>query len=240
MADSRGEPILEALGLQRRYDGRLALEGLDLSLQAGQIYGLVGPDGAGKTTALRLLAGLLEPDAGRIHILGRLAEGPRDQEALRQAIGYLPADCGLYPGMSCREILDFYARCHGLPRIRRRRMVEGLLELVGLDDRADAEAAKLARAPRRRLCLAQALVHDPPILLLDEPGAGLDARSRAELAGLLAGLRGFGKAILLASHRVSELTRICDHLGLLQRGRLLPDADLKRIERGLSEGEEAS
>ncbi|MCB0216064.1 MAG: ABC transporter ATP-binding protein [Caldilineae bacterium] len=227
------EPAIVTRGLARRYGERWALAGLDLSVPRGLIYGLVGPNGAGKTTTLRLLAGLLEPSAGEAWILGQPATGPRHLDRLRQAIGYMPDFSGVYEDMRAWEYLDFYARCHGLPRSLRRRRVAGLLDLIGLSDRAQDEVGSLSRGMQQRLCLAHALVHDPAILLLDEPAAGLDPRARRELRALLRELRAMGKTIVVSSHVLSELAEVCDQVGIMERGRLVAGGALDALERDL-------
>jgi ABC-2 type transport system ATP-binding protein len=223
---------IEARGLGRAFGRSWAVAGLDLRVPASRIYGLIGPNGAGKTTTLRLLAGLLEPSAGEIRILGRPSTGLRQNDRVSHALGYMPDFFGVYEDMPAWEYLDFYARCYGLDRARRRRLVDDLLDLVRLADRRDDPVAELSRGMQQRLCLAHALVHDPPILLLDEPASGLDPRARRDLHGLLLELRARGKTILISSHNLSELADLCDEVGIMSRGRLLASGSLPELLGG--------
>lgn len=189
--------------LTKRYGRMTALDQLNLAVEPGTIYGFVGPNGAGKTTTLRMLAGLLEPSSGTVELLGERLD--REGRAAQRLVGYMPDFFGVYDDLRVWEYLDFFARCHELPAAKRRATVEGLLELVDLTPKRNAFIQSLSRGMQQRLCLAHALVHDPPILLLDEPASGLDPRARLELRELLRTLRGMGKTIVLSSHILSEL-----------------------------------
>ena len=226
---------IETIGLTRRYGRTLALDGLGLEVQRGEIYGFVGPNGAGKTTTLRLLAGLLEPTAGEVRLLGE----PLDRRggAAQRLVGYMPDFFGVYDDLRVWEYLDFWARCHGLSAAKRRSTVEGLLDLVDLTPKRDTFVQGLSRGMQQRLCLAHALVHDPPILLLDEPASGLDPRGRIELRELLRALRDMGKTILLSSHILSELAEVCTTLGIIQRGRLVASGTLDEVRHQLGGGD---
>ena len=226
---------IQTTGLTRRYGKTLALQGLDLGIVRGEIYGFVGPNGAGKTTTLRLLAGLLEPTSGEIRLLGERLDA-RGRLAQR-SIGYMPDFFGVYDDLRVWEYLDFWARCHSLPSAKRRSTVEGLLDLVDLTPKRDAFVQGLSRGMQQRLCLAHALVHDPPILLLDEPASGLDPRARVELRELLRTLREMGKTILLSSHILSELAEVCTTLGIIQNGTLLASGSLEEVRRKLGGGD---
>ena len=182
--------IVETHDLVKRYDRTLAVAGIDLAVEAGEIFGLVGPNGAGKTTTLRMLATLLEPSAGQAEIDGWSVT--RNPDDVRRVIGFMPDVFGVYDDMKVWEYIDFFARCYGLPAAGRRRMIADLLELVDLGDRRDDYVQTLSRGMEQRLCLAQALVHDPKVLLLDEPASGLDPRARVELRELLRELRSLG------------------------------------------------
>lgn len=205
--------------LAKRYGGRDAVRDLTFEIPAGSIFGFVGPNGAGKTTTLRMLAGLLAPTAGDARIAGRsVRRQPRD---VQQAVGYLPDFFGVYEDLTVAEYLDFYAHGHGLPGARRPRLIDDLLQLVDLAPKRDDYVEALSRGMKQRLGLARCLVHDPPVLLLDEPASGLDPRSRVELREILRDLQEMGKTILLSSHILPELADLCSHLGIVDRGRML-------------------
>jgi ABC-2 type transport system ATP-binding protein len=204
-----------------------ALDNLNLHISRGALFGFIGPNGAGKTTTLRMLAGLLEPTSGEIVIAGHaIHEEPR---AIHRHIGYMPDFFGLYREMTTWEYLDFFGRCHDLPARRRRRVIDELLELVGLAAKRDEDVGALSRGMQQRLCLAQALVHDPEVLLLDEPASGLDPRARVEMRELLRELSAMGKTIVLSSHILSELTEMCDEVGIIERGQMVANGPLAAL-----------
>lgn len=212
-------PAIETRHLTKRYGRFTALNELNLSITAGTLYGFIGPNGAGKTTTLRMLAGLLEPSSGQIRLSGQ--EISHDVATARRLVGYMPDFFGVYEDMKVWEYLDFFARCYQLDSSQRRRVVNELLELVDLADRRDAWVESLSRGMRQRLCLAHALVHDPQILLLDEPASGLDPRARIEMRELLKELSGMGKTIIISSHILVELAEMCQQVGIVEHGRLL-------------------
>jgi ABC-2 type transport system ATP-binding protein len=218
---------IETHGLTRKYGKLTAVEDLNLQVAGGALFGLIGPNGAGKTTTLRMLAGLLEPTSGEITINGRVAN--HDWRELRQQIGYMPDFFGVYEDMLVWEYLDFFARCYGLPKDRQRQVVDELLELVDLTEKRDSYVQTLSRGMRQRLCLAHALVHDPQVLLLDEPASGLDPRARVEMRELLRELGSMGKTILVSSHILTELGELCDSIGIIERGRLVASGPLDEI-----------
>ena len=226
--------IVSATGLVKRYDRTLAVAGLDLDVPAGEIFGLVGPNGAGKTTTLRILATLLVPDGGDAEIAG--ASVRRNPNDVRRVLGFMPDSFGVYDDMKVWEYLDFFARCYGIPAARRRRMIGDLLELVDLGARRDAYVQGLSRGMQQRLCLAHTLVHDPAVLLLDEPASGLDPRARVELRELLRELRAMGKTILVSSHILPELEELCTSVAIIDRGQVLAHGRVADIERRLRVG----
>jgi ABC-2 type transport system ATP-binding protein len=226
--------IVAAHGLVKRYDRTIAVAGLDLDIEAGEIFGLVGPNGAGKTTILRMLATLLVPTAGDAEIGG--ASVRRDPTAVRRVLGFMPDVFGVYDDMKVWEYLDFFARCYGLPAARRRRMIGDLLELVDLADKRETYVQGLSRGMQQRLCLAHALVHDPAVLLLDEPASGLDPRARVELRELLRELRTLGKTILISSHILPELEELCTSVAIVDRGVVLAQGRVADIEQRLRVG----
>ena len=213
-----------------RHFGKLeAVENLDLKITTGSLFGLIGPNGAGKTTTLRMLAGLLEPTSGEI----RINELPirKYWREIQWQIGFMPDFFGVYEDLLVWEYLDFFARCYKLTPQRRRRTIDELLELVDLSEKRDAYVHTLSRGMRQRLCLAHALVHDPQVLLLDEPASGLDPRARVEMRELLRELRAMGKTILLSSHILTELAELCDSIAILERGKLVVSGPLEEIHQ---------
>jgi ABC-2 type transport system ATP-binding protein len=226
--------IVRTQGLVKRYDGTLAVAGVDLSVDRGEIFGIVGPNGAGKTTTLRMLATLLRPSAGTAEIDGWSVT--RNPDEVRRVLGFMPDVFGVYDDMKVWEYLDFFARCYGLPAAGRRRMIGDLLELVDLADKRDDYVQTLSRGMEQRLCLAHALVHDPQVLLLDEPASGLDPRARVELRELLRELRSIGKTILISSHILPELEELCTSVAIIDRGLVLAQGRVSDIERRLRFG----
>ena len=215
--------------LTRRFGKLQAVENLNLQIPSGSLFGLIGPNGAGKTTTLRMLAGLLEPTSGEIRI-NELAIRKYWRE-IQWQIGFMPDFFGVYEDLLVWEYLDFFARCYKLSPQRRRQSIDELLELVDLAEKRDAYVHTLSRGMRQRLCLAHALVHDPQILLLDEPASGLDPRARVEMRELLRELRSMGKTILLSSHILTELAELCDSIAILERGHLVISGALEEIHR---------
>lgn len=215
--------------LTRRFGKINAVRDLNLCISSGSLFGLIGPNGAGKTTTLRMLAGLLEPTAGEVRIGGLNMR--HHWREIQWQVGYMPDFFGVYDDLLVWEYLDFFARCYGLSAERRRRVIDELLELVDLTDKRDAYVHTLSRGMRQRLCLAHALVHDPQVLLLDEPASGLDPRARVEMRELLRELRNMGKTILLSSHILSELAELCDSIGIMERGNLVISGPLEEIRQ---------
>ena len=228
--------IVETRNLSKRYRRRapLALEDLNLQVPRGALFGFVGPNGAGKTTTLRLLAGLLEPSTGEIWIAGHSVR--REPRVIHRYVGYMPDFFGVYHEMTPWEYLDFFARCHHLPGDRRRTVVAELLELVGLAEKRDEDVGHLSRGMQQRLCLARALVHDPQVLLLDEPASGLDPRARVEMRELLRELSAMGKTIVLSSHILSELAEMCNAVGIIEHGRLVASGTLSSLRQRARSG----
>ncbi|HEY6609046.1 MAG TPA: ABC transporter ATP-binding protein [Candidatus Limnocylindria bacterium] len=224
-------PIVETRGLVKRYDDQVAVAGIDLVIGPGEIYGLVGPNGAGKTTTMKILATLLAPTAGEAFVTGiPVVANPTE---VRRRIGYMPDFYGVYDDLRVWEYLDFFARCYDVPARRRAPMIGELLEIVGLVDKRDAYVESLSRGMRQRLCLAHTLVHDPALLILDEPASGLDPRARVEMREILRELRGMGKTILVSSHILPELGEMCTGVAIIDHGRVLRAGAIDEIERSL-------
>jgi len=226
--------IVHTEGLVKRYASTVAVAGLDLSVEAGEIFGIVGPNGAGKSTTLKILATLLQPSSGVAEIAGWSVT--RNPDQVRHVLGFMPDVFGVYDDMKVWEYLDFFGRCYGLSAAARRRTIADLLELVDLADRRDDYVQTLSRGMEQRLCLAHALVHDPQVLLLDEPASGLDPRARVELRELLRELRSLGKTILISSHILPELEELCTGVAIIDRGQVLAQGRVSDIERRLRFG----
>jgi ABC-2 type transport system ATP-binding protein len=218
---------VETRHLSRQYGKVNAVQDLNLSIPRGSLFGLIGPNGAGKTTTLRMLAGLLAPSAGEILIAGEPVR--KDGSELQRRIGYMPDFYGVYEDMVVWEYVDFFARCHGLPGERRKQVVDELLDLVDLGEKRDAYVQTLSRGMRQRLCLAHALVHEPDVLLLDEPASGLDPRARVEMRELLRELGAMGKTIVLSSHILVELAELCDSIAIIEKGKVVTSGLLTEI-----------
>jgi ABC-2 type transport system ATP-binding protein len=213
--------VLELTDLRKSHGQTLALAGVSLRVEAGEIVGLLGPNGAGKSTLVACTSGLLEPDAGAVTLsVAGVSGSPRDP-AVRRHVGLAPQALALYPELSARENLEFFADLSGCPATQRRARVASSLELVGLSERADARAKTFSGGMARRLNLAIALVHEPALLLLDEPTVGVDPQSRNHLLENIEQLRAQGKAVLYTTHYMEEAQRICDRVAIIDHGRLL-------------------
>lgn len=206
-------------GLTKRYGDLFAVRDLALSVPRGAIFGLIGPNGAGKSTTFLVLASLLAPTAGRVRVAGHdPVENPR---AVRATLGYMPDVMGVYDNLRVDEYLEFFAGAYRLPRSSWPGLIDGLLELVDLAGKRRAMVDSLSRGMKQRLSLARALVHDPEVLVLDEPASGLDPRARVELRELLVQLRDMGKTVVISSHILAELEEMCTEVAILEAGRLL-------------------
>jgi len=225
---------IETINLTRKFSKLTAVNDLNLQVPAGSLFGLIGPNGAGKTTTLRMLAGLLDPSSGEIQINGNTVE--QGWQEVRKQIGYMPDFFGVYEDMLVWEYLDFFARCYDLPAERRQTVTDELLELVDLSAKRDAYVESLSRGMRQRLCLAHTLVHDPAVLLLDEPASGLDPRARVEMRELLRELGAMGKTIIVSSHILAELAEMCDSIGIIERGHLIASGPVDEISRLAQQG----
>jgi len=219
--------VIELRSVEKRYGSVMALRGLDLTVPEGSVFGLIGPNGAGKTTAMLILSSLLARDGGSVQVAG--ADPQRDPKTVRRHLGYMPDFFGFYESLNAYEYLEFFAAVQGVPPARRRGVVLDLLALVDLSHKADADVNTLSRGMKQRLSLARALIHDPQLLVLDEPASGLDPRARAQLRELIAELHRMGKTILISSHILSELEGICTHMGVIDEGVVKAQGDMEAI-----------
>src|SRR5438046_8366857 len=220
--------------LTKVYGKRAALDHISLEVPEREIFGFVGPNGAGKTTTLRILAALLEPTEGKAFIDG--ADVTRDREKVHTRIGYMPDFFGVYDQLTVGEYLDFYAACYRQQKRRRQTIVNDLLALVGLTERKHQLVDTLSRGLKQRVCLARALVHDPAVLLLDEPASGLDPRARVEMREILKELQRMGKTIVSSSHTTPERTALCTMIGIIDRGRMRATGPVQEVIARLTSG----
>ena len=219
--------MIRTRGLRKRYGRVRALDGLDLDVPSGAIYGFIGQNGAGKTTTIRILATLLLPDDGEAEVAG--ADVLRAPNEVRRLMGYMPDFFGVYDDLTVGEYLDFYASLQGVDAGAAAGLRERLLELVDLAEKRDSYVEGLSRGMQQRLCLARALIHDPLVLLLDEPASGLDPVARVEMRELLKELSRMGKTILISSHILSELADLCTHVGMVAGGRLVREGPVGEL-----------
>ncbi len=222
-------PLITIQHISKRYRNVHALRDFSLEIPRGTIYGLIGPNGAGKTTLMRILAALLTPSTGKVWFENR--EVTRAPTVIQRKVGYMPDFFGVYPDLTSAEYLEFYAGIHGISRSKRATLVTDLLELVDLSSKREALVESLSRGMKQRLCLARALVHDPEVLILDEPASGLDPRARVELRELVRTLQGMGKTIIISSHILLELAEMCTDIAILQGGQLVVAGNVDTITR---------
>jgi ABC-2 type transport system ATP-binding protein len=213
------DTVIDIRKISKRYRNVNALNEFSLEIPRGTIYGLIGPNGAGKTTLIRILAALIAPTIGEVWFENE--EVSKAPSIIQRKVGYMPDFFGVYPDLTATEYLEFYAGIHGVPRQKRARVISDLLELVDLTTKHDAFVETLSRGMKQRLCLARALVHDPEVLLLDEPASGLDPRARVELRELVRALQGMGKTIIISSHILPELAEMCTDIAIIQGGKLV-------------------
>ncbi len=224
-------PAVELSGVTKRFGATVAVDNASFTIGQGELFGFIGPNGAGKTTTIKMIATLMPIDRGSIRVLGHdvRTQGTR----VRRLIGYMPDLLGAYPELTVWEFLDFFAATYGMPARKRRGVIDELFQLADLGDKAQALVGSLSRGMQQRLSLARALVHDPKVLLLDEPASGLDPRARIELRAILGELKNMGKTILISSHILTELSEICTQIGIIERGRMVYCGDLhEALEQG--------
>lgn len=221
--------MIELIDFGKRYGDFTAVAHLNLKIEAGEMFGFIGPNGAGKSTTIRFLATLLKASHGEGTVNG--ASVTREPLEVRRNVGYMPDTFGVYDGMKVWEFLDFFAVAYQIPRTRRKRTIADVLELLDLTHKRNDFVNGLSRGMKQRLCLAKTLVHDPPVLILDEPASGLDPRARLEVKALLKELRRMGKTILISSHILTELADCCTSIGIIERGQLLMHGTIDDVYR---------
>lgn len=219
-------------GVEKSYGSVKALAGIDLEVPEGSVFGLIGPNGAGKTTSMLVISTLLSRDAGKVEVVG--VDPQIDPQGVRRALGYMPDFFGFYENLTAREYLDFFAAASGIKAAGRRAVVSDLLALVDLEHKAEVDVNSLSRGMKQRLSLARSLVHDPQLLVLDEPASGLDPRARVQLRELIAELARMGKTVIISSHILSELEGICSHLAVVDQGRVKAHGNLEQIRQALT------
>jgi ABC-2 type transport system ATP-binding protein len=221
--------MLEIKDLRKKFGKFHALNGLDLHIPQGSLYGFVGPNGAGKTTTIKIMTGLLFADSGKVMIDG--VDVSRGLNELKLKIGYVPDFFGVYDNLKVNEYMEFFASCYGIDGLKGRTRYMTLLDQVGLEDKVNFYVDSLSRGMKQRLCLARALIHDPLLLVLDEPASGLDPRTRFEFKEILKELKEQGKTIFISSHVLSELSELCTDIGIIDQGKMILSGSMEEILR---------
>ncbi len=219
--------MIETTHLTKKYDSLIALNNLNLTINEGDCFGFIGPNGAGKTTTIKILATLLKPSSGQAQVAG-FTVGHQNRK-IRPLIGYVPDFMGAYEDMVVMEYLEFFAAAYNIHGVQRKKVVGDVLELTDLGYKATAEVNSLSRGMQQRLSIARVLLHDPQVLLMDEPASGLDPRARIEIRELLKELKRMGKTILISSHILHELSELCNTIGIIERGKLLFNGSVAEI-----------
>ena len=230
MVDSH--PMLELRRLHRFFGKTRAVDDVTFEVARGEVFGYIGPNGAGKTTSMRILATLDLPTAGDALVDG--FSSVNDPERVRCRLGFMPDNFGTYYNVDCREYLDFFARAYGLTGKERLAAIRHVMSFTRLDGLATKPISGLSKGMKQRLCLGRALIHDPPVLVLDEPAAGLDPRARIELRQMIRRLADDGKTVLISSHILTELAEMCDKVGIIEQGKLLAVGSVDEIQRDSS------
>ena len=223
--------MLEIDGLVRHFDKLRAVDNISFNVKRGQVFGFIGPNGAGKTTTMRILATLDLPQQGDVRVDGvSVIEEP---EMARKLTGFMPDYAGVYSTTTVEEYLDFFARSNGLRGDARRSAVEGVIAFMGIGDLRERHVERLSKGLKQRVALGRAIIHDPPLLVLDEPAANLDPRARIEFRTLIRELAGDGKTVLLSSHILTELSEVCDAVAVIEKGKILATGTVEEIMTGL-------
>jgi ABC-2 type transport system ATP-binding protein len=228
-------PAVQTTALTRVYGSMIALNALTLTVNRGDLFGFIGSNGAGKTTTLRILATFLAPSGGKAEVLGH--DVVHDADRVRHIIGYMPDFFGVYKDMEVTEYLDFFGACYKIPSAQREKTVNDVLELVGLSEKKGSLIGALSRGMQQRLGLARVLIHDPQLLLLDEPASGLDPRARIEMMAILQELQRMGKTIIISSHILSELQTLCNRVAIIEKGKLIYSGPVQGVRDQMSAGQ---
>lgn len=232
--NNENKSAIEVKNLKKSFGSKIAVSNLSFSVPEGTITGFIGPNGAGKTTTIRMLATLMQQDSGDIRVFGQNVR--INKKSVRHKLGFMPDSFGLYEDMEVEEYLDFFAAAYHIPMYKRKTLVEDLLQLLDLKVKQKALVNELSRGMQQRLSLGRALVHDPKLLLLDEPASGLDPRARIELMGLLRELRNMGKTIFVSSHILAELKELCDFVVIIERGKMIYNGTVEDAAASISGG----
>ncbi len=222
-------PMIELRRLRRHFGKTRAVDDISFAVQRGQVFGYIGPNGAGKTTSMRILATLDQPNAGDAFVDGFSVVD--DPDRVRHRLGFMPDHFGTYANMNVTEYLDFFARAYGLRGTERRRALGYVMHFTQLDQLAAKPINGLSKGMKQRLCLGRTMIHDPAVLVLDEPAAGLDPRARIELREMIRRLAADGKTVLISSHILTELAEMCDVVGIIEQGHMLASGSVKDIEK---------
>ncbi|EWG11921.1 ABC transporter ATP-binding protein [Cytobacillus firmus] len=223
--------MIEIIDLTKRYGKFTALDSLNLTIEKGSVFGFVGQNGAGKSTTFSILATLLAPTSGSAYVNGYDVQ--KDPKLVRKQIGYMPDFFGVYDQLKADEYLHFYGASYGIPFAEREKLIPQLLDLVNLSHKRESYVDLLSRGMKQRLCLARCLIHDPEVLILDEPASGLDPRARVEMREILKELKSMGKTILISSHILPELAEMCDTIGIIDQGKLVAQGSVADIQSQL-------
>ncbi|MDX8366224.1 ABC transporter ATP-binding protein [Cytobacillus sp. IB215665] len=223
--------MIETINLTKRYGSFTALDSLNLNVKEGSVFGFVGHNGAGKSTTFSILATLMAPTSGTAYVNGY--DVTKEPKNVRKSIGYMPDFFGVYDQFKTIEYLHFYGVSYGIPERERNVLIPQLLELVNLSHKKDSYVDVLSRGMKQRLCLARALIHDPKLLILDEPASGLDPRARIEMREILKELKNMGKTIIISSHILPELAEMCDEIGVIDSGKLVATGSVAEIQKQL-------
>jgi ABC-2 type transport system ATP-binding protein len=219
--------MLSIKNLNKKYGKFLAVSNLNLEVPEGEIFGFVGPNGAGKTTTMKIICGLLRATTGEIALDG--VDVIKHSKRIKEKIGYMPDFFGVYDDLKVSEYLEFYASIYNIKGLARKKITDDLLELVDLSHKREAYVDSLSRGMKQRLCLARSLVHNPRLLVLDEPASGMDPRARVEMKEILKNLKGMGKTIIISSHILPELAELCTSIGIIDKGRIVISGSVEEI-----------
>ena len=224
--------MLEIKHLVKKYGKFTAVDDLNLSIPESSIFGFVGPNGAGKTTTMKIMSGLLKATSGSVMIDD--VDVTKNSKALKERIGYMPDFFGVYDDLKVSEYMDFYAGAYYIPYEQREALIDNLLEIVDLSHKKDSYVDNLSRGMKQRLCLARSLIHDPKVLILDEPASGLDPRARVEMKEVLKQLQTMGKTIMISSHILPELVEMCTEVGIIDKGHIVVQGSVQEIMKQMT------